>query len=237
MQERGATDEDDMSVCVSNEQCENCPNYESRYIEYPIQVNSIKCDKMKQLMMGRAGSLVKIRPCNKEYGGKTYLGLYLGNQPWSQTVSYNNKSGELTVGMATNPAIYVFDLQRIIFGAESWWGIIESLEELKDITDDDINNIWYVKALKAMHKDEPEETTEEKMKRISEAVKKHPKNFEAANKIQLGKYYAFAKPFDKISRRMMLVALITHRLRRIRYIYSGTEPVTARYHQISIVVS
>lgn len=188
-------------------------------------------------MMGRAGSLVKIRPCNKEYGGKTYLGLYLGNQPWSQTVSYNNKSGELTVGMATNPAIYVFDLQRIIFGAESWWGIIESLEELKDITDDDINNIWYVKALKAMHKDEPEETTEEKMKRISEAVKKHPKNFEAANKIQLGKYYAFAKPFDKISRRMMLVALITHRLRRIRYIYSGTEPVTARYHQISIVVS
>lgn len=88
-----------------------------------------------------------------------------------------------------------------------------------------------------MHKDEPEETTEEKMKRISEAVKKHPKNFEAANKIQLGKYYAFAKPFDKISRRMMLVALITHRLRRIRYIYSGTEPVTARYHQISIVVS
>ena len=34
------------------------------------------------------------------------------------------------------------------------------------------------------------------MKRISEAVKKHPKNFEASNKIQLGKYYAFAKPFD-----------------------------------------
>ena len=62
--------------------------------------------------------------------------------------------------MATNPAIYVFDLQRIIFGAESWWSIIENQEELKDITDDDINNQWYVKALKAMHKDEPEETIE-----------------------------------------------------------------------------
>ena len=85
--------------------------------------DSIKCDKMKQLMMGRAGSLVKIRPCNKEYGDKTYLGLYLGNQPWSQTVSYNKELGELTVGVATNPAIYVFDLQRIIFGAESWWSI------------------------------------------------------------------------------------------------------------------
>ena len=188
-----------MSVCVSNEQCENCPDYKSRYIEYPIQVNSIKCDKMKQLMMGRAGSLVKIRPCNKEYGGKTYLGLYLGNQPWSQTVSYNEESGELTVGMATNPAIYVFDLQRIIFGAESWWSIIESQEELRDITDGDINNLWYVKALKAMYKEEPEkpeEPVEEKLKRISEAVKEHPKNFEIANKIRFGRYYAFVKPFD-----------------------------------------
>ena len=164
--------EDDDSVCVSNEQCENCPDYESRFIEYPIQVNSIKCNEIKQLMMARAGSLVKIRPCNKEYGGKTYLGLYLGNQPRSQRVSYDNQSGELTVGMTTNPAVYVFDLQRIIFGAESWWSIIENPEELKDITDDDINSQWYVKALKAMHKDEPEETIEEKLKRISEAVKK-----------------------------------------------------------------
>ena len=98
--------------------------------------------------------------------------------------------------MATNPAIYVFDLQRIIFGAESWWGIIENPEELKDITDDDINNIWYVKALKAMYKEEPKETTEEKMKRISEAVKEHPENFDVANKIRLGRYYAFVKPFD-----------------------------------------
>ena len=49
-----------------------------------------------------------------------------------------------------------------------------------------------------MHKDEPEETIEEKLKRISEAVKEHPENFEAANKIRLGKHYAFAKPFDVI---------------------------------------
>ena len=190
--------EDDDSVCVSNEQCENCPDYESRFIEYPIQVNSIKYNEIKQLMMARAGSLVKIRPCNEEYGGKTYLGLYLGNQPWSQRVSYDNQSGELTVGMTTNPAIYVFGLQKIIFGAESWWSIIENPEELKDITDNDINNQWYVKALKAMHKDEPEDTMEEKVKHISEKVKEHPESFEAANKIQIGKYYAFAKPFDVI---------------------------------------
>lgn len=45
-------------------------------------------------------------------------------------------------------------------------------------------------------KDEPDETTEEKMKRISEAVKEHPENFEVANKIRIGKYYAFVKPFN-----------------------------------------
>ena len=57
MQERRDAEEDDMSVCVSNEQCENCPDYESRYIEYPIQVNSIKCDERKQLMMGMYDTL------------------------------------------------------------------------------------------------------------------------------------------------------------------------------------
>ena len=41
MQERKDAEEDDISVCVSNEQCENCQDYESRYIEYPIQVNNI----------------------------------------------------------------------------------------------------------------------------------------------------------------------------------------------------
>mgnify|MGYP000282015848 FL=1 len=65
---------------------------------------------------------------------------------------------------------------RNYFGAESWWSIIENPEELKDITDDDINSQWYVKALKAMHKEEPEETIEEKLKRIFEAVKEHPEN-------------------------------------------------------------
>ena len=40
------------------------------------------------------------------------------------------------------------------------------------------------------------ETIEEKLKRISGAVKQHSESSEAANKIRFGKYYAFAKPFD-----------------------------------------
>jgi hypothetical protein len=35
-------------------------------------------------------------------------------------------------------------------GYESWWGQINSPEELKAITDVDIQNVWYVKALKEM---------------------------------------------------------------------------------------
>jgi len=47
-----------------------------------------------------------------------------------------------------NPAIFVFDLNEIIFGYESWWGVIESEKQLKEITNDVIDNVWYVKALK-----------------------------------------------------------------------------------------
>lgn len=54
--------------------------------------------------------------------------------------------------MATNPAIYVFDLKKVIFGAQSWWSVIENEDELRDITKDEINNTWYVKMFKEMVK-------------------------------------------------------------------------------------
>ena len=56
----------------------------------------------------------------------------------------------MNVSTTGNPAIYVPELGKIIFGMESWWGIIESPEELKDISDDDISNTWYVKLLQEM---------------------------------------------------------------------------------------
>ena len=44
--------------------------------------------------------------------------------------------------------MYVFELNKIVFGAESWWRKLNSPEDLKAITDDDIENTWYVKLLK-----------------------------------------------------------------------------------------
>jgi hypothetical protein len=49
-----------------------------------------------------------------------------------------------------NPAIYVPALKRLVFGAGSWWGEIKTEDDLKEITDKDINDVWYVQALKAL---------------------------------------------------------------------------------------
>ena len=76
--------------------------------------------------------------------------MYLGNQPWANSVSYNDENKVLTVKAATNPAIYVFALHKIIFGAESLWCPIKDPEEIKDITDDDINSTWYMQLLNAV---------------------------------------------------------------------------------------
>lgn len=128
-----------------------CDNYKSRYIEYPLEVNKITYDNDKtQLSRDSVGKLVKIRPCGEEYENKTYLGLFLGELPISNHVSYSENKKELKVGFINNPAIFVFELNKIIYGNESWWGIIDSPEKLNEITDKDINDVWYVKLMKEL---------------------------------------------------------------------------------------
>lgn len=127
-----------------------CDNYKSRYIEYPIEVSKINRAKTHENYPdNRVGKLVKIRPCGEEYENKTYLGLFLGELPISNHVSYSENEKELKVGFISNPAIFVFELNKIIYGNESWWGIIDSPEELNEITDKDINDVWYVKLMKS----------------------------------------------------------------------------------------
>lgn len=130
-----------------------CDNYDSRYIEYPIEISKINNNfnnNQSSYRNNDIGKFVKIRPCGKEYGNKTYLGIYLGDLPIGAHISYNPEAKELDVSPHSNPAIFVFDLNKIIYGCQSFWGIIENEEDLKDITDGDINNVWYVKALKAL---------------------------------------------------------------------------------------
>lgn len=90
----------------------------------------------------------------KKYEGKTYLGLYLGDQPRIPNISYDEDKKVLTVGAIHYPAIYVFALKEIIFGNESWWCKINSPEDMKDISEEEIDNTWYVKLLKTMCQEE-----------------------------------------------------------------------------------
>jgi hypothetical protein len=131
-----------------------CEQFKSRYIEYPLTISKINNNnEVYQLNKSKIGKFVKIKPCGEEYKNKTYLGLFLGDLPIGITVNFDSSTEALNLGYRTNPAIFVFDLNKIVYGCESWWGVINDESELKDITDIDINNTWYVKALKTLNDD------------------------------------------------------------------------------------
>lgn len=144
--------EDEKIKTVTEDICEACEKYSSRYIEYPLTIQGIEdtfAENCKR-SLSKCGQLVKIKPCGEEYGGKTYLGILLGDLPIHATVSFHHDDQKLHIGAMTNPAIFVPDMKKIIYGAESWWGEIERPEDLKDIAQDDIQNVWYVKLLNEM---------------------------------------------------------------------------------------
>jgi len=100
----------------------------------------------------KCGLPVKIRSCKKEHGDKTFFGIYIGRIPLA--ISHSIEDGIVTAQKTRyNPAIFVPELNEIVYGCESWWGEIESEEELnKLIADDVINNVWYVKLLNSLSK-------------------------------------------------------------------------------------
>lgn len=130
-----------------------CENFKSRYIEYPIEVSKINLDNdMSGFRDNYRGKFVKIRPCGEKYKNRTYLGIYLGDLPKGYRITHDSDTKELNVSFDTNPAIFVFDLNEIIYGYQSWWGFIKNENDLKNITDIDIDNVCYVKALKELNK-------------------------------------------------------------------------------------
>ena len=116
-------------------------------IEFPVEVSAIKNTGSRHYKSHEVGSWVSIRPVGDD---KTYLGVYLGDQILEAMHSYNLESKELSIYPHTNPAIYVPDLKKVVWGCESWWGTIDFPDDLKKISDIDIQNIWYVKVLKEL---------------------------------------------------------------------------------------
>lgn len=140
---------DDKIKAVTEDVCESCEKFSSQYIEYPLTIQGIENTFAEdaKLHLHPCGSLVKIALCGEEHGGKTYLGILLGDLPIGTTVSFHHDDQKLHIGAMTNPAIFVPELKKIVYGMESWWSEIENPDDLKDITSDDIQNTWYVKLL------------------------------------------------------------------------------------------
>jgi hypothetical protein len=114
-------------------------------IRFPIEVSSVRTLEGQRPGAPAVGSWCSVRPCQDD---KTYLGVYLGDLTVSVDHYYHTREKVLTIAPHANPALYVPDLKRVVWGCESWWGTIEGPEHLRQITDADIQDLWYVKALK-----------------------------------------------------------------------------------------
>ncbi len=97
---------------------------------------------------GSCGDMVAVRPVNARYGGRTYLGILIGEIAQSLSVVIG-KDGLIKADPSMhNPAMFVPDLGEMVFGHGSWWSVIEDETQLEDITDADIDGVWYVRALR-----------------------------------------------------------------------------------------
>lgn len=138
--------------------CPRCEGTGKVEQPWPREVHGIKqfpgeCHYRPKGFFGSTscGDWVAVRPCDEALKGKTFLGVYLGEFPLSVICGFDKADSKIAVGLGQlNPAIFVPDLNRVIYGCESWWGKINSPDDLKQITNQDIENIWYVRALKAL---------------------------------------------------------------------------------------
>lgn len=151
-------DPDELKVCdnaMAHEMVEMLQmRGDGHFIEFPINVLGIHTPKTNEdgslRRKDKVGGFVQIRPC-VDGPPKTYLGVYVGDLPFGVSASYNRASEVLSLHQGNfNPAIFVPALKRLVYGFESWWCFIESPEQLRQISDEDINSIWYVRALKEL---------------------------------------------------------------------------------------
>lgn len=118
-----------------------CQDFKSRYLEFPLTIQGIEVRECLPPMR-QVGKLVRVRPCGDE---NTYLGVYLGELARAPMVYTRSDSKQLFVSLYQNPAIFVPALSCIVWGDESWWSIIETENDLRDISNNDIASQWYVR--------------------------------------------------------------------------------------------
>jgi hypothetical protein len=102
-----------------------------------------------QIAHADPAALVRVRPCENNPENKTYLGFLLGEAPLQTYLVYEKPTKTLKVLHVRNPLIFIPELLRCVYGAGSFWGTIKDPEYIRDITDPEIGNLWYIKALKS----------------------------------------------------------------------------------------
>lgn len=121
-----------------------CEGFHSSHLETPFDAKEIISSVD---LKNPSISLVKVKPCNEKYEKKTFLGILVDE--WfadSVGISLNGETKILEIHSRSNPLIYIPEINSFVRGYASWWGRISS-EKFKDISDEDIDNVWYVKLL------------------------------------------------------------------------------------------
>ena len=80
-----------------------CPDFKSRYLEFPLAVQGIELRGCLPSMR-EVGKLVRVRLCDDD---KTYLGVYLGELARAPMAYTRSDSQNLIVSLYQNPALYV----------------------------------------------------------------------------------------------------------------------------------
>ena len=104
------------------------------------------------------GTLVVVSLRMKRGSGEThshsYVGIYLACAPTMVVGDVVDGKIRLRMTEHTNTAIYIPELNRIVWNDECIWGEIDSRKSLESITNKDPNNEWYKRAwrqFKIMH--------------------------------------------------------------------------------------
>lgn len=107
---------------------------------------SLKPDKSPILKENTGAQLVSVRPCDPFYQDKTFIGFMLGDLATGIGVSASGEGEYEVYPTGHNPAIYIPEIGKIVYGRASFWGRITNENDLVAITDEAIRNTWYVKA-------------------------------------------------------------------------------------------
>lgn len=127
-----------------------CDLFDANSIETPFEITSIEIDNDKKIIPEL--KLVKVRPCAKEYNNKTFVGILINYwYPCSESFSINRETKKLKIRLGiSNPLIYIPELNIFVRGYNSWWGEISDINNYSPITNDVIDNLWYVKMAKQL---------------------------------------------------------------------------------------